>query len=97
MNDRTDNSNADATQVAGQVLLVNLFTPKPGMIDDFIAAACTGIDKSSPVFEDSPKPSISIAKTLCDEASAAATLCQSSLCPPTPCTITTAGPEPDFE
>ena len=36
--DRTDNSSADAQQVAGQVLLVNLFTPKPGMADDFIAA-----------------------------------------------------------
>jgi heme-degrading monooxygenase HmoA len=36
--DRTDNSNARAMQVAGQVLLVNLFTPKPGMVDDFIAA-----------------------------------------------------------
>lgn len=36
--DRTDNSSADAMQVAGQVLLVNLFTPKPGMVDAFIAA-----------------------------------------------------------
>lgn len=36
--DRTDNSNADAMQVAGQVLLVNLFTPKAGMVDAFIAA-----------------------------------------------------------
>lgn len=36
--DRTDNSSARATQVAGQVLLVNLFIPKPGMVDAFIAA-----------------------------------------------------------
>jgi heme-degrading monooxygenase HmoA len=36
--DRTDNSNADAMAVAGQVLLVNLFTPKAGMTDAFIAA-----------------------------------------------------------
>jgi len=36
--DRTNDSSADAAQVAGQVLLVNLFTPKPGMVDDFIAA-----------------------------------------------------------
>lgn len=36
--DRTDNSSNDAMQVAGQVLLVNLFTPKAGMTDDFIAA-----------------------------------------------------------
>lgn len=36
--DRTDNHNADAMVVAGQVLLINLFTPKPGMVDDFIAA-----------------------------------------------------------
>lgn len=36
--DRTDNLGADALHVAGQVLLVNLFTPKPGMVDAFIAA-----------------------------------------------------------
>lgn len=36
--DRTENSNADAMTVAGQVLLVNLFTPKAGMADAFIAA-----------------------------------------------------------
>lgn len=36
--DRTDNHNTDAMVVAGQVLLINLFTPKPGMVDDFIAA-----------------------------------------------------------
>jgi heme-degrading monooxygenase HmoA len=36
--DRTDNMNTSAVQVAGQVLLVNLFTPKPGMVDAFIAA-----------------------------------------------------------
>lgn len=36
--DRTENSNADAMTVAGQVLLVNLFTPKVGMADAFIAA-----------------------------------------------------------
>jgi heme-degrading monooxygenase HmoA len=38
ISDRTNNSSADAAQVAGQVMLVNLFTPKPGMVDDFIAA-----------------------------------------------------------
>jgi len=38
ISDRTNDSSADAAQVAGQVLLVNLFTPKPGMVDDFIAA-----------------------------------------------------------
>lgn len=36
--DRTDNSSANAQHVAAQVLLVNLFTPKAGMVDDFIAA-----------------------------------------------------------
>lgn len=36
--DRTDNSSVHASQIAGQVLLVNLFTPKPGMVDAFIAA-----------------------------------------------------------
>jgi heme-degrading monooxygenase HmoA len=36
--DRTDNASDSAMHVAGQVLLVNLFTPKPGMLDDFIAA-----------------------------------------------------------
>jgi antibiotic biosynthesis monooxygenase (ABM) superfamily enzyme len=36
--DRTDNSGTSALQIAGQVLLVNLFTPKPGMVDPFIAA-----------------------------------------------------------
>lgn len=36
--DRTDNSSTDAMQVAGRVLLVNLFTPKAGMTDHFIAA-----------------------------------------------------------
>jgi heme-degrading monooxygenase HmoA len=38
ISDRTNNSSADAAQVAGQVMLVNLFTPKPGMVDDFISA-----------------------------------------------------------
>jgi heme-degrading monooxygenase HmoA len=38
ISDRTNNSSSDAAQVAGQVMLVNLFTPKPGMVDDFIAA-----------------------------------------------------------
>lgn len=36
--DRTDNSSTDALQVAGQVLLVNLFTPKDGMEQAFIDA-----------------------------------------------------------
>jgi heme-degrading monooxygenase HmoA len=36
--DRTDNASESAVNVAGQVLLVNLFTPKTGMVDDFIAA-----------------------------------------------------------
>jgi heme-degrading monooxygenase HmoA len=38
ISDRTNNSSSDAAQVAGQVMLVNLFTPKPGMVDDFISA-----------------------------------------------------------
>jgi heme-degrading monooxygenase HmoA len=36
--DRTDNASESAVNVAGQVLLVNLFTPKTGMVDAFIAA-----------------------------------------------------------
>lgn len=36
--DRTDNAGESAAQIAGQVLLVNLFTPKAGMADDFIEA-----------------------------------------------------------
>lgn len=38
MDDRTENRSASAMHVTGHVLLVNLFTPKPGMADDFIAA-----------------------------------------------------------
>jgi hypothetical protein len=36
--DRTDNTGDSASLITGQVLLVNLFTPKPGMADAFIAA-----------------------------------------------------------
>jgi heme-degrading monooxygenase HmoA len=36
--DRTDNLGSTAGEVSGKVLLVNLFTPKPGMSDAFIAA-----------------------------------------------------------
>lgn len=36
--DRTDNFATAAEAVAGAVLLVNLFTPKPGMSDKFISA-----------------------------------------------------------
>lgn len=36
--DRTNNQSSQAKEIAGQVLLVNLFTPKEGMVDDFIAA-----------------------------------------------------------
>jgi heme-degrading monooxygenase HmoA len=36
--DRTENEGNSAAQIAGPVLLVNLFTPKAGMADAFIAA-----------------------------------------------------------
>ena len=36
--DRTSNTGDAARNVDGFVMLVNLFTPKPGMVDDFIAA-----------------------------------------------------------
>jgi heme-degrading monooxygenase HmoA len=36
--DRTNNLGAAAANIAGRVLLVNLFTPKAGMSDAFIAA-----------------------------------------------------------
>ncbi len=38
ISDRTDNLGGAASSVSGPVLLVNLFTPKPGMEADFIAA-----------------------------------------------------------
>lgn len=38
INDRTDNFGDNAASVAGAVLLVNLFTPKAGQEDAFIAA-----------------------------------------------------------
>jgi len=38
INDRTDNFSEGAAAVAGAVLLVNLFTPKPGQEGAFIAA-----------------------------------------------------------
>lgn len=38
ISDRTNNDGALAQTVAGSVLLVNLFTPKAGMADAFIAA-----------------------------------------------------------
>lgn len=38
ISDRTDNLSATATAISGPLLLVNLFTPKPSMEADFIAA-----------------------------------------------------------
>ena len=38
ISDRTDNLGDAATAISGAVLLVNLFTPKPGMEAAFIAA-----------------------------------------------------------
>jgi heme-degrading monooxygenase HmoA len=38
ISDRTDNFNGSAEKIANVVLLVNLFTPKPGMTDAFIEA-----------------------------------------------------------
>ncbi len=36
--DRTDNHTSAALSTQGQVMLVNLFTPKEGMLDQFITA-----------------------------------------------------------
>ena len=36
--DRTDNFSPEASTIRGAVLLVNLFTPKPGQAHDFIRA-----------------------------------------------------------
>jgi len=36
--DRTDNLGARASSMSGQVMLVNLFTPKDGMTEAFVAA-----------------------------------------------------------
>lgn len=38
ISDRTSNYSQEASKIAGPVLLVNLFTPKVGMAENFIAA-----------------------------------------------------------
>ena len=38
LSDRTSNYSEEAGNIAGPVLLVNLFTPKAGLAEDFIAA-----------------------------------------------------------